>query len=119
MPSRSRRAAAEINRYKSLWEQSERECRMWRNRYLEQTGLQSLLVAFTSEEVVLSRDDLIKALLACGRTDGCAGKDCPMFTPFRMNCCNDIRLLAAYMLRFNLTGLTQEEIEEVLNDGNT
>lgn len=68
------------------------------------------------EPVVLLRDDLVKALYACGRSDGCAGEECPFWMPDREKCYNDIRLLAAYMLEHSLGGLSQMEIEEVLGN---
>lgn len=35
MPSRSRRAAAEISKYKHLWEEAERQNRILKKRYME------------------------------------------------------------------------------------
>lgn len=71
------------------------------------------------EPVVRSRDELVKALYACGRSDGCAGEECPFWMHDREKCYNDIRLLAAYMLEHRLDGLSQEQIEEALSNGNT
>jgi hypothetical protein len=77
-------------------------------------------MASKGETVRMSRDDLVKALYACGRTRGCAGRVCPLFTSSSCSYCgNDLRLLAAYMLQHDLAGLTMEQIREVLVNGNT
>lgn len=107
MPSRSRRAAAEISRYKSLWEQSERECRMWRNRYLEETGQRSLMAALCCDKVVLTRAQIVFMLRE------------PEEVQPGVNVHDRLHMLAAYMLEHRLDGLTQEQIEEVLSNGNT